>query len=400
MYELLIDKVIGEDWWEKYTGVSEEISSRYVRDKLSAFPNGESELRIVIDSPGGDVFEGITIYNLIRDFARNHPDIKIETYIQGMAASMASVVALAANSVNPEKNPVVAEDNSVYMIHDAWGVVIGNANDMREGADWFSKVDDMLRAAYVKKTGKSEDEIRAMMDAETWLWGKEILENGFADSINDLSLSPEVLADVALGKISPPTSAGDRNGRLVSAKAEFNKAQKTMQQVYAHAKDGEGRDFKAAAMASGFTTYVSSRNTEKTAGAVASGVEHKKKEDSMTVDELKKSYPDLFNSVMADGEKAGVNKEQARANRLLAMGEKAGCLNYALECIKNGADPADEKVVDAFFDKGKAAQVLAAQQEDEKELPDLNPPKNDKNADINAVMAAFDRETGADKWEK
>ena len=130
MYELLIDKEIGEDWWGKYSGVSEEISAAYVRDKLSAFPSGETELQITIDSPGGDVFEGITIFNIIRDFARNHPDVTVTTYIQGMAASMASIIALAANVVNPDKNKIVAEDNSMYMIHNSWGVRIGGAKEM------------------------------------------------------------------------------------------------------------------------------------------------------------------------------------------------------------------------------------------------------------------------------
>ncbi|MBQ6056979.1 MAG: Clp protease ClpP, partial [Treponema sp.] len=184
MVELLINKVIGEDWWEQYTGVQEEISANYVRDQLKAFPENEKELRIVIDSPGGDVFEGVTIFNVIRDFARNNPSVKITTYIQGMAASMASAIALAANAVS-DSNKVIAEDNSIFMIHDAWGYVIGNQNDMREAAEYFAMIDSMLSSIYMRKTGKSEDDIRSMMDAETWLWGKNILEAGFVDEIID-----------------------------------------------------------------------------------------------------------------------------------------------------------------------------------------------------------------------
>ena len=65
MKELLIDKVIGEDWWEEFAGVSTETSARWVRDQLNSFPANETELKITIDSPGGDVFEGITIFNII-----------------------------------------------------------------------------------------------------------------------------------------------------------------------------------------------------------------------------------------------------------------------------------------------------------------------------------------------
>ena len=120
----------------------------------------------------------------------------------------------------------------------------------------------------------------------------------------------------------------------------------------------------------------------------------------ITVDELKKDNPEIYAQIVQDGEKSGIAKEQARVSRLLALGEKSGAKEFALECIKNGSDPSDEKVIDAFMDKGAAAKYLANVAEDEKTIPNVNPPKEDKNEDMNAVMAAFDRETGADKWEK
>lgn len=398
MYELLIDKVIGEDEWRAWIGEETEVSSGDVRKALADFPSGETELRITIDSPGGDVFEGITMFNIIRDFARNHPDVRITTYIQGMAASMASVVALAAWSVNPA-NTVVAEDNAVFMIHNAWGIVIGNEHDMREGADWFGKIDDMLRASYVRKTGKSDEDIRAMMDAETWLWGNEILDAGFADEILDSAQAEGVQDDIASGKVFPVgkvfSVANDKANRLVSAKAAFKKAQELLQSVSAKRRETSGgRNFRAAAMALGLTGGSPSKT-----GAVASAEDKKGGCMKITADELKRDNPDVYAQVVQDGEKSGVAKEQARASRLLALGEKSGAMDYALECIKNGSDPADEKVIDAFMDKGAAAKALALQKADG-DVPDVNPPKNDKNADLNAVMAAFDRETGADKWEK
>lgn len=392
MYELLIDKVIGEDEWRAWIGEETEISSADVRAALSAFPSGETEMRIVIDSPGGDVFEGITMFNIIRDFARNHPDVRITTYIQGMAASMASVVALAAWSVNPA-NTVVAEDNAVFMIHNAWGIVIGNANDMRDGADWFGKIDDMLRASYVRRTGKSEEDIRAMMDAETWLWGNEIKDAGFADEILDSAQAEGVQDNIASGKVF--SVANDKANRLVSAKAAFKKSQELLQSVSAKRRETNGgRNFRAAAMALGLTGGSPSKT-----GAAASAEDKKGGCMKITADELKRDNPDVYAQVVQDGEKSGVAKEQARASRLLALGEKSGAMDYALECIKNGSDPADEKVIDSFMDRGAAAKALALQKEDG-DVPDVNPPKNDKNADLNAVMAAFDRETGADKWEK
>ena len=375
MFELLIDKVIGEDEWRAWFGEETEVSSDDVRKALAAFPSGETEMRITIDSPGGDVFEGITIFNIIRDFARNNPDVEITTYVQGMAASMASVIALAAWSVNP-RNDVIVEDNSIFMIHNAWGIVMGDENDMREGAEWFSKVDDMLRAVYVRRSGKSDDEIKTMMDAETWLWGDEIVEAGFADAIMDMPKNDDGIEGVALTK----------NERLVSAKAAFTKSQELMRSVSAKRKEnGGGKSFKAAAMALGFEGGSPSKN-----GAVDSA-DNKKGDGSMkiTVDELKKDNPEIYAQIAQDGEKAGVAKEQGRVSRLLALGEKSGAKDFALECIKNGSDPSDEKVIDAFMDKGAAARHMAACAEDERNIPDVNPPKEDKNADAKAMNDAF-----------
>ena len=369
MVELLINKVIGEDWWEQYTGVQKEISANYVREQLKAFPENEKELRIVIDSPGGDVFEGVTIFNIIRDFARNNPSVKITTYIQGMAASMASIIALAANAVNQE-NKIIAEDNSTYMIHNAWGAVVGNENDMREAADFFAGIDSMMRNVYMRKTGKNENDIRSMMDAETWLWGKNILEAGFVDEIID-------------GENNADESA-NMNDSLISARAEFKKSRELVNSMNLK-RGGEAlkRDWATAAVAIGFKGGEPSR-----AEALAS-VENKKGGCmKITAEELKRDNPDVYDQVFQDGEAAGVKKEQARVNRLLTLGQKAGANDYALECIKANAEPSDEKVIDAFMEKGAAAKALAAQAQDQS-VPDVNPPKDDKNADKKAMNDAF-----------
>lgn len=386
MFQLTIDKVIGEDWWTKYTGVSEEISASYIREKLAAFPDGEKELRIVIDSPGGDVFEGITIFNILRDFARQNPAVEITTYIQGMAASMASVIALAASTVNPELNKVEAEDNSVFMIHNAWDIVAGNRNDLREAADFLEQIDRVLASTYIAKTGKSAEEVREMMDAETWLWGQEIFDAGFADRI----LTPEVVG--GNGEPLPP-AANARDGSVVSAKARLAAARTKMQTVASAAKNLDSRRNRAAALVLGIKDGTPSKPQGKTGGEDKTGGSMK-----ITVEDLKRDNPDVYAAIVADGEKAGVEKERARAARLLTMGEKSGAKDYALKCIKDGLDPADSAVVDEFMDKGAAGRALAAQAA-EADVPDVNPPKNDKNAEKNAVMAAFDRETGADKWD-
>ena len=108
----------------------------------------------------------------------------------------------------------------------------------------------------------------------------------------------------------------------------------------------------------------------------------------ITAEELKRDNPDVYDQVFQDGEAAGVKKEQARVNRLLTLGQKAGANDYALECIKSNAEPSDEKVIDAFMEKGAAAKALAAQAQDQS-VPDVNPPKDDKNADKKVMNEAF-----------
>lgn len=378
MKDLVIDKQIGPDWWADYTGVSEEISARWVREQLAAHPDGEN-LRIVIDSPGGDVFEGITIFNIIRDFVRAHPDVMVTTYVQGMAASMASVIALAAWFADPSRARVQVEDNSVFMIHNGWDIVAGNKHDLREAADFLEQVDAVLRGVYVRRTGRGDDEIGAMMDAETWLWGKEIADMGFADEVVDMEM---FRANHDEG------SAEGRDSALLSAKAKFGEARQTMQKVCASAAKDQRGGYRAAALALGFKGGSPSAKAcgsvpaggNKTGGCMA----------KITVEDLKRDNPDVYAAACADGEAAGVKKEQERVNRLIAMGKKSGCVDFALDCIKDNANPADNDVVDAFMDKGAAARALAAQAA-EGSVPPLNPPKADKDAGAKAMMDAFDK---------
>ncbi len=129
-------------------------------------------INLHIHSPGGDVFDGIAIYNLLN----SHPASKT-VYIDGLAASMASVIAMVGN-------PIIMPENAMMMIHKPWGITGGDANDMRDYADLLDKVEAVLIPSYAKKTGKSTDELANMLSEETWLTAQECLEHGFADQIS------------------------------------------------------------------------------------------------------------------------------------------------------------------------------------------------------------------------
>lgn len=141
-----------------------------------------------IHSPGGDVFEGMAIYNIIK----GHPAQKV-CHIDGLAASMASVIAMAFDEV-------IMPANAMMMVHKPWGGQLGDADDMRKYADLLDKVEGNLVGAYAQKTGLSDDELHALLASETWLTGSEALEKGFADTVTDplqmaASLSSKRLKD-------------------------------------------------------------------------------------------------------------------------------------------------------------------------------------------------------------
>jgi len=126
---------------------------------------------IEIASPGGAVFEGVEIFNAIRNY-----EGRTEARIIGMAASMASYIPLAADKV-------IAEDNATFMIHNVWTIAMGDSEALMDEAERLESLNKLLAQEYIKKTGKSEKEVLEMMAAETWLYGKEIKKAGFVDGL-------------------------------------------------------------------------------------------------------------------------------------------------------------------------------------------------------------------------
>lgn len=124
-----------------------------------------------IHSGGGDVFEGFAIYNTLKGISG-----KLDIYIDGVAASIASVIACVPNGT------VHMPENAFFYLHEAWGGVVGESSDVREFADFLDRNVDNLVKAYVQKTGLSEEKIRELMKKPgTWLDGNEAIELGFAD---------------------------------------------------------------------------------------------------------------------------------------------------------------------------------------------------------------------------
>lgn len=165
--EIFIYDQIGGDFW------SEGVTAKRVIAELKQF--GDEDVTLRINSPGGSVFEGMAIYNAIKQYKG-----KVTTQIDSLAASAASVIALAADEI-------VMGEGSFLMIHEAWGVGIGTADDMIATASLLEKVDGEILSIYQARTGIETEELQEMVKAETWLTADEAIEKGFADRVIETS---------------------------------------------------------------------------------------------------------------------------------------------------------------------------------------------------------------------
>lgn len=169
--------------WYSISAKSEDVTEVRIYDEIGFFGVDAATfaqdlqaiksktIKLRINSPGGNVFDGVAIYNTIKA----HP-ATVETHIDGLAASIASIIALAGDKI-------VMAQNAFYMIHQPWLLSIGTSTDLRKDADVLDKIEDMLIDTYATKSTKSRAEIKQMMANETWLSAKESLDAGFIDEI-------------------------------------------------------------------------------------------------------------------------------------------------------------------------------------------------------------------------
>lgn len=160
-----------------------------VKNVIAELTDENEELKVIINSPGGDVQAGQEIYSILKD-VKNHVTIEV----QSMAASAASMIAMAGDTV--KMSPV-----ALLMIHNASTCTSGDYRDMQHTADVLQTVNTAIMQAYIAKTGKTEDELKDMMDRETWLTANQCLENGFADEIiKDEKQS--IITNAMIGRLS------------------------------------------------------------------------------------------------------------------------------------------------------------------------------------------------------
>ncbi len=168
--EIVLYGAIGASFWE------DSITAKQFSEEMKKIDSSVKEISVRINSPGGDVFDGISIYNRLKQ----HP-AKKTVYIDGLAASIASIIALAGDEI-------VMGDGALYMIHLPWSVAMGNRNDFENTINRLMDVEEQMVGIYAKKTGMDRSEIRSMLEKETWLNSSEAVEMGFATTVSEDSL--------------------------------------------------------------------------------------------------------------------------------------------------------------------------------------------------------------------
>ena len=193
-------------------------------------------IHLRVNSPGGAVFDGTTIYNAVKQHKS-----KIIAHVDGLAASIASVIIMGADEVQ-------MAENAFIMIHEPWSMVMGNAEGLRQEADLLDKVRDTIAKTYMNKSGKDQDEINLMMNAETWLNAQEALEAKFIDTIYEEKLEK---AEVTLFDLSVFNKVPDQlqQSEAVPTARELEKVlkqsgctQKQAKAILAAGYDGLQRD--------------------------------------------------------------------------------------------------------------------------------------------------------------
>ena len=163
----------GEIWLYEQIGASfwgDGITSKSFQKELTALGK-VTNIDLRINSPGGDVFDGFAIYNMLAQ----HP-AAVDVYVDGVAASIASIIAMAGDNIKMAKN-------SLMMIHNPQGVAVGDANEMDRVKALLHQVKGNLTKTYEDRTKNKAADINAWMDDETWFTAEAAVEHGFADTV-------------------------------------------------------------------------------------------------------------------------------------------------------------------------------------------------------------------------
>lgn len=205
--EIILYAAIGQDYW----GDGSMISAKNFSDELKALPKTVNDLTVRINSPGGDVFDGVAIYNRLKQFDGN-----VSVIIDGLAASIATIIACAGDSIT-------IGEGALYMVHLPWTFAYGNRMELDNTVNRLMDVEAQMIGIYAKKSGLDRSEVQALMEAETWMDADQAIEKGFVDSTVEESVPIAASAIKSPWINKRPENYNSETKAVDAAKAELKK---------------------------------------------------------------------------------------------------------------------------------------------------------------------------------
>jgi ATP-dependent protease ClpP protease subunit len=343
MLEILIYGIVGDEW----DGLD-------AKTLFALIASDDGDIVVRINSPGGYVMEGLAIFNALA--AAKAAGRKVTVHIDGLAASMASVIAMVGDEI-------IMADNALMMIHNPWDVAIGDARELRAAADKLDVIRDQLVRIYSGQTGLSADDLIPMLDAETWLTSEQALEQKFITSVSEASnaaacnvsafgfrKAPESPVISAMAMLGTPRTAAAAPKRpqektmdlyktraaLVAAIATFQKDGGTQNEIDKIVKSAVALNAQDALPATGALALTPATNAPAP-------------QTDTSVVAL--TTADVQNAVTA---------ERSRVGTIRALGSKHNLPGDFIDSLVNDGTPlatAREKILDKLAEEGDAANI-------------------------------------------
>lgn len=260
-----------DDWLARNWGYEMGVTARQFVEELAKLPTSVKALNVHINSPGGDVQGGVNIANALRN-EQTSKGRKVETYIDGIAASIASVIAMAGSKVH-------IADNALVMVHNPWGLAIGDAGELRKTADILDTMRNQIVASYKWHSPLEDSKLVALMDAETWMDADEALANGLAtDKVQGLAAAASINRRGA-AKLNVPEKFKARVNAWLEPESPAPPAAASAAEVLRLCREGECLDLAEGLLAANATLADATAKvtTEKQARA-----DRKKRADAIT----------------------------------------------------------------------------------------------------------------------
>ena len=314
------------------------VDSKTFAQQLQQIDNDEINVRI--NSYGGEVFTASAIYSMLK---RHKATVNV--FIDGIAASAASVIAMAGDNIT-------MPENAMLMIHNPLTWTQGNANELRETAELLDKVRDTLVATYRNKTGLDDATIIKLLDEETYLTAQEALEHGFIDAIEN---ETQIAASLTREKMIV-------NGMELDPSKFANMPEKWLNKPKA-----ESEPQKPAFKPTG-----------------AAGIKQPKEIKSMNLETLKADHPDLYAQVLEAGKADGVKAERARIKDIedTALPGHDKMTNAAK--FESGITAAEYAMQVIKAEKEKGTTFLASRKKDAEKLGDVDQEEPEFNPENSA----------------